>query len=112
MSQTRTFTRRSLLRRAALVLPLAPLAAAPLQHALAGAPAEAALPLLSSDDPQAKPLRYVPDAKQAGAAKPDSTCATCALYQGSYGSTQGPCQIFPGKAVKAGGWCSAWAPQM
>lgn len=107
----RNLTRRDLLRRAALVLPLAPLAAVPLERALAGAPA-AALPLLSSDDPQARQLKYVPDAKQASDAKPDSTCATCALYQGAYGSTQGPCQIFPGKAVKAAGWCSAWAAQM
>jgi len=111
VSHTRTFTRRNLLRRAALVLPLAPLAAASLQNALAANPA-ASLPLLSSDDPQAKALSYVADAKQSKEAKPDNTCATCALYQGASGSTQGPCQIFPGKAVKATGWCSSWTAQM
>jgi High potential iron-sulfur protein len=111
VSHRRTFSRRNLLRHAALVLPLTPLAAASLQDALADAGA-AALPLLSSDDPQARQLKYVADAKQASGAKPDSTCANCALYQGAYGSAQGPCQIFPGKAVKAAGWCSAWAPQM
>jgi High potential iron-sulfur protein len=111
VSQKKTFTRRSVLRRAALALPLIPLAAVSSRQALANA-AAGALPLLSSDDPQAKQLKYVTDAKQASAAKPDSTCANCALYQGSYGSAQGPCQIFPGKAVKAAGWCSAWAPQM
>jgi hypothetical protein len=25
---------------------------------------------------------------------------------------QGPCQLFPGKQVKAAGWCTGWAPQM
>jgi hypothetical protein len=111
VSHARGFTRRSLLQRAALALPLAPLAVTSLRDALA-APAAAALPLLATDDPQAKQLKYVADAKQASDAKPDSTCANCALYQGPYGSAQGPCQIFPGKAVKATGWCSAWAPQM
>ena len=28
------------------------------------------------------------------------------------GSAQGPCQLFPGKLVKAAGWCTGWAPQM
>jgi hypothetical protein len=111
VSHATKLTRRKLLTRAALALPLAPLAATSLRDALAASPA-AALPLLASDDPQAKQLKYVADARQASGAKPDSTCANCALYQGAYGSAQGPCQIFPGKAVKASGWCSAWAPQM
>ena len=111
MSQPKTLTRRSVLGRVALVLPLIPLAAVSTRQALAEAKA-GDLPLLSTDDPQAKAVRYVADAKTAKDAKPDSTCANCALYQGSYGSAQGPCQIFPGKAVKAAGWCSAWAPQM
>ena len=111
MSQKKILTRRSVLRRAALALPLIPLAAVSARQALADATV-GALPLLGSDDPQAKQLKYVTDAKQASAAKPDSTCANCALYQGSYGSTQGPCQLFPGKDVKASGWCSSWAAQM
>jgi High potential iron-sulfur protein len=111
VSQPKTLSRRNVLRRAALVLPLTPLAAVWARQALADAQA-AALPLLSSDDPQAKSLKYVADAKQSKEAKPDASCATCALYQGSYGSAQGPCQLFPGKAVKASGWCSAWSPQM
>ena len=57
-------------------------------------------------------MQYTEDAKTAHTAQPGSTCANCALYQGANGSTQGPCQIFPGKEVKAAGWCSAWAAQM
>ncbi|HUO20511.1 MAG TPA: high-potential iron-sulfur protein [Steroidobacteraceae bacterium] len=74
--------------------------------------AAAAEPLLDPGSAQARALKYVEDAAKASGAAAGSRCATCALYQGPYGSTQGPCQLFPGKAVKAAGWCSSWAPQM
>lgn len=77
-----------------------------------GAGAAAAEPLLDPGSAQARAVKYVEDAAQASGAAAGSRCATCALYQGPYGSTQGPCQLFPGKAVKAAGWCSSWAPQM
>ena len=56
-------------------------------------------------------MQYTEDAKSAKGAQGNS-CANCALYQGASGTTQGPCQLFPGKDVKAAGWCSSWAPQM
>ena len=68
-------------------------------------------PLLSPDDPAATKVKYTEDASKEKNAK-DHTCATCGLYEGPYGSTQGPCQIFPDKLVKAAGWCTAWAPQL
>lgn len=95
--------RRRLLKRLALGVALAPIAAAPLREAWA-----ADAPLVTADDPTAKSLKYVSDASQAKDAKPGSKCATCQLYQGAAGSTQGPCLLFPGKAVKAAGWCSSW----
>jgi hypothetical protein len=64
--------------------------------------------LVTADDPAAKALKYVSDASKAPDAKPGSQCATCAQYQGAAGSAQGACLLFPGKAVKATGWCSAW----
>jgi hypothetical protein len=70
------------------------------------------LPLLSPDAPEAKAVKYVEDASKAQGALPGSTCANCALYQGKNGLPAGACQIFPGKQVKAAGWCSSWAPQM
>jgi hypothetical protein len=112
VSQPKAFTRRSMLRRAALVLPLMPLAAVSVRLALAADAKAAPLPLLTADDPQAKALKYVSDATTAKDAKPNSNCSTCALYQGAAGSAQGGCQLFQGKAVKASGWCSAWSPQM
>jgi hypothetical protein len=54
----------------------------------------------------------VEDAKEASGATPGSNCANCGLYQGPDGSTEGPCQLFAGKRVKASGWCTAWAPQI
>jgi hypothetical protein len=68
-------------------------------------------PLLSAEDPAAKKLKYTEDATQAKEAA-GNKCATCALYQGTYGSKQGPCELFPLNQVKAAGWCTAWAPQM
>ena len=37
--------------------------------------------------------------------------AVGALIQGNDGDAWRPCQIFPGKAVAAAGWCSVWAPK-
>jgi hypothetical protein len=69
-------------------------------------------PLLNPEDKDAKAVKYVEDATKAQRATPDSTCANCAVYQGKANAPTGPCQIFPGKLVKAAGWCSSWAPQI
>ena len=96
-------SRRRLLRTVALGLALTSIATMPLRLALA-----AALPLVTSDDPAAKALKYVSDASKAPDAKPGSKCANCSNYQGSAGSAQGGCLLFPGKAVNAAGWCASW----
>ena len=100
-------SRRHLLQKLTLAVPLLPLAAARLNVARA-----ADAPLLSPDAAEAKAVKYVEDASKAQGALPGSTCANCALYQGHTGSAVGPCQIFAGKQVRAAGWCSSWAPQM
>lgn len=107
MSAEFSRSRRRLLQRLALGVSLGPLAAGALRESRA-----AAAPLLSVDAPEAKAVKYVENAKDAHGASPGSSCANCGLYQGPNGSTQGPCQLFPGKEVKAAGWCSSWAPQM
>jgi hypothetical protein len=108
MNDATPLSRRRLLQRLLLGASLAPVAASGLRRALA---ADAA-PLLAVDAPEAKAVRYVEDARNAKGATPGSNCASCGLYQGPNGSTQGPCSLFPGKQVKAAGWCSSWAPQM
>jgi len=65
----------------------------------------AALPLLDPGDPTAKALGYVSDSPK----KPAQMCSTCAQFQGKAGDQQGGCNIFPGKSVVAGGWCTVWA---
>ena len=107
MSRTPLLSRRRLLGRFALGVTLAPLASGALRSAVAS-PA----PLLSVDAPEARAVKYVEDAKSAPGATAGSSCANCGLYQGPEGSAQGPCQLFPGKDVKAGGWCTSWAPQL
>jgi hypothetical protein len=99
--------RRRLLQALSLAVPLAVIGARPVARG-----ADAALPLLDAAAPEAQAVKYVEDAARAGGAGPGSSCANCALYQGAEGSKQGPCQIFPGKEVRAAGWCSSWAPQM
>ena len=96
-------SRRRLLKSVSLGVALAPIAATALRSAWA-----ADLPLLTDDDPTAKALKYVPDASKGSGAKPGSKCDNCKLYQGTAGSAQGPCLLFPGKSVKATGWCMSW----
>jgi hypothetical protein len=74
------------------------------------------LPQLTEDDAMASAMKYTHDASTVDPttrANPaaDQTCANCALILGSDGDEWRPCQIFPGKAVNANGWCSVWAPK-
>lgn len=105
LSSPESESRRRLLRNIALAASLGTLASARLRAA------GEELPLLSVEDPQAKAVKYVEDARQAKEAE-GNTCANCSLYNGKDGSPQGGCQIIKGKSVKAAGWCNGWAPQM
>ena len=96
-------SRRQLLRRVALGVAFIPIAGVAVPTALG-----ADLPLVTADDPIAKALKYVNDASKATDAKPGSKCADCALYKGAVGAARGPCLLFPGKAVRATGWCRSW----
>jgi hypothetical protein len=98
--------RRRLLTRLLAGVSLAPLALRPSRSRAAD------LPLLDPSSQAAQKLKYVSDASQAKALAKGNSCANCGLYQGTYGSKQGACQLFPGKDVLASGWCSSWEPQM
>jgi len=74
------------------------------------------LPQLSEDDAMAQSMRYTNDASTVDAStRPNpaelQVCENCALIQGDDGEAWRPCQIFPGKAVSARGWCSVWSPR-
>ena len=93
------FSRRALVDSALKTLPF--LVALDLGIPTASA---ASSPPLDPSDPTAKALGYV-DAS----AKPDQKCANCTQFQGQTTDSRGGCNIFPGKSVAAGGWCSVWA---
>jgi hypothetical protein len=96
--------RRTLLRKLAIGLSLAPLATIDATGARA-----AELPLLSEQDPAAKAEHYVEDASHAKEATSGALCLNCSVYGGADGAAQGSCTLFPGKLVKAGGWCKSWS---
>lgn len=71
------------------------------------------LPHLTTQDPQAQALHYTEDVGTINASKDPShtagaKCANCKLYQGSGDAPFGPCQLYPGKAVSANGWCMGY----
>jgi hypothetical protein len=66
------------------------------------------LPHLDPADPTAQALKYTEDNIKAGPPHQDGqACATCNFFGG--GTAYAPCQLFPGKAVTAKGWCSGYA---
>ena len=85
-----------------------------LQTAVAGLLAgTAGAETVSESDATAKSLGYVADAKKVDAKanpnyKPGQRCANCMQYTGKAGTAEGPCNIFPGKSVRAAGWCKVW----
>lgn len=102
-----SISRRSLLKGA-----LIGLAAVPASSLLARN-AQAATEFVDPASPQAKALGYTPDASKVDAKanpvyKPGQDCANCIQFGGKAGATEGPCNLFPGKVVKAGGWCKVW----
>jgi hypothetical protein len=102
MSAPESPERRSLLRRLAVGLSLGTLV-------LDGRAARgAAAALISEQDPAAKAVDYVEDAKRAKGAESGADCSNCSLY-GPAGADRGSCSLFPGKLVKAAGWCSKWS---
>lgn len=70
--------------------------------ALVGFHGKVSAEMVSVDDSTAKTLQYTEKSSTDG-----QTCANCGLYQGGDAAT-GPCPIFGGKDVVAGGWCKSW----
>jgi hypothetical protein len=67
------------------------------------------LPHLTADDPTAKALNYGEDGSKAPPPHvAGQACGNCNFFQGGT-AAYGPCQLFPGKAVNAKGWCAGYA---
>ena len=100
-------------RRTVLKTALAGLAALTAVGLAADAPAAGAPPHLDEKDPLAVAMGYVHDATKVDANKvpqykKGAHCANCLQLQGKDGDQWRPCNIFPGKAVNANGWCKVW----
>lgn len=103
-------SRRYALRAAALGVVAVGAAA---ESAWAAAAAAKALPVLKPADPAAKALGYIEDATKVDAKanpmyKKGQNCANCFQWDEKTAMPQGKCKIFPGKLVKAGGWCKVY----
>ena len=101
MNENPTSRRRFLIQAAVAAT------AVPLLVRLASQDAQAALPKLPLDNPQAKALGYVEDnTKTTNAAhKAGSDCSNCQFFTAATGA----CALFNGYSVSPKGWCSAWA---
>jgi hypothetical protein len=106
MSDANSFSRRDALKGFVLLCGAAGALAPTVQ-------AQAQLPHLSADDPTAKALGYVEDAKTVDKKKHTNyvagqMCSNCLQFQGKPGDAYAACNIFAGKAVNANGWCQVW----
>lgn len=94
----RKFMRNSLFGMAALPLGATLLS----KHAFAQE-----LEPLDPESPQAQALNYVKvaaDASEHPAYAEGHNCSNCMFFQ----EANNGCQLFPGKAVEAAGWCQSW----
>lgn len=104
-------------RRDAVKMMMGGLAAVPLMNLVGMAAAQAEdLPQVDeATDPTAIALKYKHDAAASerdavarpGAPPAEQNCANCQFIQADDGDWR-PCQLFPGKAVAAAGWCASW----
>ena len=104
--------RRELLKVASLILVALAAQTRALHSHAQGAP----LPRLAEDDPLARKLGYRHssarvDAKKFPGHKRGQDCDDCLHYKGRRGEAWGPCDLFPGKAVNAKGWCIEFQPK-
>ena len=79
------------------------------------APGDGGLPKLEESDSSAVALNYKHNADELDASAfptltAETRCSNCQLYQGG-DNPWGACPIFPGKQVKATGWCTAYTPK-
>jgi hypothetical protein len=98
-------------RRRFLKIAVVGAAVAPIAAALLPRVAYADDPHLDLNDPTAKALNYTEDATTAKANpayKAGSMCSSCNFFKGHTEMAYGPCELFPGKAVNAKGWCASW----
>ena len=95
-------------RRQFLKLTASSLAALSLGSTLFPGRAAAQAAEVDEKDPMAVSLAYACDGAKAPGYVAGQSCKNCQLYSGAADARSGPCTLFPGKLVCAGGWCKAW----
>lgn len=111
--------RRDFLKQLALVVASLPFIGK-VTDALAGLPQGATE--VTATDPTAVALGYVADAKKADEKKygqkakdakaGKQKCSSCMFYAAAKDNKEyGNCQLFPGKVVRAAGWCNSYNPK-
>lgn len=86
----REFLRLSALTAGATLIPVKTLAASEEER-------------LDPSDPQAQALQYTHDSTVEG-----QRCDNCIHANGDLSADWIGCNLFPGRLVNAGGWCSVW----
>jgi hypothetical protein len=105
-------TRRELVSNLALAIAAGAVTALPPRVCRAAPPSR-----LDPKDPAAVAVGYTEQAGNVDTKKypsfvKGSTCENCLLLQGAAGAGYRPCDLFPGKLVSAGGWCSGWTAEI
>jgi hypothetical protein len=105
-------------RRDAVKMMMGGLAAAPLMNlvGMAAVQAEELPHVDEATDPTAIALKYKQDAaasERESMARPglppeEQFCHNCQFQVPPTEAEWVPCQLFPGKAVNSGGWCTSW----
>lgn len=62
-------------------------------------------PMVDPESATAKALQYMVETDK------EQRCDGCVLYQAEEGADKGLCSIFPGQAVPAQAWCTAFQPK-
>ena len=109
-------SRREALKNLALgagTLLIARTAGATANEAAKPAAAGGGLPHVTPADPVAVALSYYESAKAVDAKKfpnykPEQQCSNCLQSKGKEGEAWVPCNLFPGKLVRSGGWCKVY----
>jgi hypothetical protein len=75
------------------------------------------LPHISADDPAARAVGFSLDASKVDRARyPEhlkgQVCRKCVQFKGGPTDPWGPCMVFAGKQVPAGGWCTSFAARV
>jgi hypothetical protein len=75
------------------------------------------LPHISVDDPAARAVGFSLDATKVDRARyPEhlkgQACRKCVQFKGGPTDAWGPCMVFAGKQVPAGGWCTSFAARV